>query len=31
MTSAPKGAGQAWSAIIGLVACAFTRPGFGIL
>jgi len=30
MTSAPKGAGQAWSAITGLVACAFTRPSFGI-
>jgi hypothetical protein len=30
MRPAPQGAGQAWSAIIGLVASAFTRPGFGI-
>ena len=30
MRPAPNGAGQAWSAIIALVAAAFTRPSFGI-
>ena len=30
MTPAPKGAGQAWNAITAMVACAFTRPSFGI-